>query len=89
VLQPVQRALPSQRLAIAAQHRLQLPRQHRKGRVLVKLVVIVEIFVAQRQTENPLTHQRLDAMLDKPRTAPVREALGKAPRQTQAMVHLT
>ena len=37
--------------------RLQLARQHRKQRIVPQGVVVVEILVAQRQTENPLPNR--------------------------------
>ena len=44
--------------------RLELTRQHRHQRVVAQLVVVVEIFVAERDPEHPLTDQRYDLMLD-------------------------
>ena len=89
VLQPVQRALAGQRRAVAAQLRLQLARQHREGRVLAQLVVVVEVLVAQRQAEDALPDQRLHFMLDVARVAPVAEARREPPHQRQALVHLS
>jgi hypothetical protein len=44
VLDPVQRALAGQRLAVLAPHRLQLAGQHRQGRVPAQFVVVVQVF---------------------------------------------
>jgi hypothetical protein len=75
--------------ASAAQSlRLQLPHQHREARVLAQLVVIVEIFVAQRQAEDALPDQRLHLVLDQARIAPVVEARGEPLHQRQTLVHL-
>ena len=89
VLEAIQRALAGQRLAVGPQHRAQLPRQHRKRRVLAQLVVIVEVFVAQCQAEDALPYQRLDLMLDIARVAPVDEAVGEATHQPEAPVDLS
>ena len=55
VLQAIERALARQWLAVGPQHRVQLARQHRKRRVLARLIVIVEVFIAQRQAEDALS----------------------------------
>ena len=89
VLQAIERALAGQRFAVGPQHRAQLPRQHRKRRVLAQLVVIVEVFIAQRQAEDALPHQGLDLMLDIARVAPIDEAVGKATHQPEAPVDLS
>ena len=88
VLQAIERALARQRFAVRPQHRVQLPRQHRKRPVLAQLVVIVEVLVAQHQAEDPLPHQRLDPVLDVARIAPVGEALGEPTHQSETAVHL-
>jgi len=89
VLQAIERTLASQRIAVGPQHRAQLARQHRQRRVLAQLVVIVEVFVAQRQAEDPLAHQCLDLMLDIARVAPIGEAGAKATHQPDALVDLS
>jgi hypothetical protein len=89
VLQAIERALASQRLAVGPQHRVQLARQHRKRRILAQLVVIVEVFIAQRQAEDALSHQGLDLMLDIARVAPIDEAVGEATHQPEASVDLS
>ena len=75
--QTVQRALARQGLAVGAKRRLQLAGQHRHGRVLAKVVVVDEVFVAQRQAEDALTQQGLQPMFDEPWIAPVGEARGE------------
>ena len=81
-------AFAGQRFAVGPQHRAQLPRQHRKRRVLAQLVVIVQVFIAQRQAEDALPHQGLDLMLDIARVAPIDEAVGEATHQCEAPVDL-
>ena len=49
----------------------------------------VEVFIAQRQAEDALPHQRLDLMLDIARVAPIDEAGGKAAHQPDALVDLS
>ena len=51
--------------------------------------MIVEIFIAQRQAEDALSHQGLDLMLDIARVAPINEAVGKATHQPEAPVDLS
>ena len=86
VLQAIERALASQRLAVSPQHRAQLARQHRKRRVLAQFVMIVEVLIAQSQAEDALSHQRLDRMLDIARIAPIDEASVDLPQQQRAGV---
>jgi hypothetical protein len=57
-LQPVERRFAGERRAILAPGR-QLAGEHRQCRVVAQLVVIDEIFVAQRQRKNPLPDQLL------------------------------
>ena len=71
VLQTIERALASQRLAVGPQHRAQLARQHRQRCVLAELVVIIEVLIAQRQAEDALPDQCVDLMLDIARIAPI------------------
>ena len=47
-----------------------------------------KVLVAQHQAEDPLSHQRLDLMLDVARVAPVGEALGEPTHQPETAVHL-
>ena len=89
VLQAIERALASQRLAVCPQHRLQLARQHRKRRVLAQFVMIVEVFIPQGQPEDALSHQCLDLMLDIARITPIGEAVGEATHQPDASVYLS
>ena len=89
VLQAIERALASQRLAVCPQHRLQLARQHCKRRVLAQFIVIVEVFIPQGQPEDALSHQCLDLMLDIARIAPIDEAASEAAHQPEAPVDLS
>jgi hypothetical protein len=88
VLNTIERALACQSLAVRAQHRSQLPGQRRENWILTQLVVVVEVFIAQHQAEDPLPHHRLDPMLDIARVTPVAEAAGKPTNQPQAAIHL-
>jgi hypothetical protein len=88
VLQPIERALAGQGLAVRPQHRAQLAGKHRERRVLAQLVMIVEVLVAQRQAEDALPHQRLDPMLDISSVAPIGEARGKPAHQPETPIHL-
>src|SRR5205807_207240 len=67
-LEPVECALAGQRRTILATGR-QLAGQHRHGRVVAQLVVVDQVFVAQRQREDPLTDQGFDGVLDQLRRA--------------------
>jgi hypothetical protein len=87
VFEPIERALAGQSLAVGAPLRFQFSRQHRQCRVLAQFVVIVEVLVAQRQAENPLSDQRLHLMLYKLRIAPIRKASGNPAHQVQPAVH--
>ena len=89
VLQAIECALASQRLAVGSQYRPQLARQHGKRRILAQFVVIVEVLVAQRQAEDALPHQRLDLMLDIAGVTPINEAVGQATQQPEASVDLS
>ena len=62
-LQPVQRRLAGDRRAILAPRR-ELARQYRHHRIVPQFVVVVEILVAERDSEHPLTDQGHNLMLD-------------------------
>ena len=75
-LQPVERRLAGHRRAIRTP-RLELARQHRHHRIVAQLVVVVEILVAERDPEHPLTDQRHDLVLDQFRPSLVVKARRK------------
>ena len=75
-LQPVQRRLAGNRRAILAP-RCELARQYRHHRIVPQLVVVVEILVAERDPEHPLTDQGYNLMLDPFRTPLVVKARRK------------
>jgi hypothetical protein len=70
--EPVQRRFARHRRAVAAPG-FQLARQNRHQRVVTKLVVIVQVFVAERDAEQALPDERHDRMLDEPRISRVAE----------------
>ena len=49
--------------------------------------MVVEVLIAQHQTEDPLPNYRLDLMLDIAGIAPVAEAGGKPTHQPEAAIH--
>ena len=51
--------------------------------------MVVQVFVAQCQAEDALSHQGLNLMLDIARVAPIDEAVGEATHQTDAPVDLS
>jgi hypothetical protein len=53
--------------------------QHGHQRIVSQPVMVVEIFVAQRQPKNPLGDQVLDGMLDPLGIAVIGETSGKSP----------
>jgi hypothetical protein len=65
----------------SASARRQLAREHGQNRIVPQLIVVVQVFVAQRQPEHALADQRLDPVLDVRRRALVGEAAGKARHQ--------
>jgi hypothetical protein len=75
-LQPVQRRLAGNRRAILAPRR-ELARQYRHHWIVPQLVVVVEILVAERDSEHPLTDQGRNLMLDIFRTPLVAKAQRK------------
>ena len=72
-LQPVERRLAGHRRAILAS-RLELARQHRHQRIVAQFVVVVQILIAKRDPEHPLTDQRHDLVLDQFRSTARRES---------------
>jgi hypothetical protein len=84
-LKPVERRFAGQRRAILTPRR-QLAGQHRHRRVVAQLVVIDEVFVAQRQRKNPLPDHRPDSVLDQFRRAAVSETFGKPIDQPDRLV---
>ena len=66
-----------------------LPASTAKLEVLAQLVMIVEVLVTQRQSENPLRQQGFEPVFDVDRVAPVIEALREPPYQPEAAIHLS
>ena len=75
-LEPVQRRLARHRRAILSP-RFQLAGEDRHPRVMAELIVIVEVLIAERQSEHPLADQGLDLVLDQLLAAGVPKAGGK------------
>jgi hypothetical protein len=84
-LQPVQRRLTGNRRAILAPRR-ELARQDRHHWIVPQLVVLVEILVAQRDPEHPLTDQGRDLMFDVLRTPLVVKAQRKPVHYTDRSI---
>ena len=80
---PIQRALARQRLV-----QFLPPCQNAEHRVVPQLVVIVEIFVSQRQTVDPLRDQLQDGVLDQVLVPSVEKTPGQTWEQIQALVGL-
>jgi hypothetical protein len=78
--QTAQRRLAGQRRAVAASRR-QLARQRRQHRIVAQLVMVDQVFVAERDADHPLHHQRLDLMFHECRVARIGETSRKSPRQ--------
>ena len=76
----VERRLARRRRAVAAPS-LELARQHRHQRVVTKLVVIVQVFVAERDAEHALPDERGHRVLDEPLVSRVAETSRKPPNQ--------
>ena len=73
MLQTVERArAPARRLGGA----LELAEQHAQNRIAAKLIVVVEVLVAQRQAEDPLRDQSLERR-------PVKSGLRRSPKQAE------
>ena len=83
--EPVQRRLARCRRAVVAPG-FELARQHRHQRVVTKLVVIVQVFVAERDAEHALPDERGDRVLDQPWVSRVAETSRKPSNQTQTSV---
>ena len=75
-LQPVERRLAGHRRAILPS-RFELARQHRHQRIVTQFVVVVQILVAKRDPEHPLTDQRHHLVLNEFRTSHVVKARRK------------
>lgn len=67
----------------------ELPCQDRHHRIVAKLVVVVEIFVAHSQAKHSLPDKHLNPMLDQIRPAAVGKAGGKALDKTNRLVRRT
>jgi hypothetical protein len=64
----------------------ELARQRRHQRVVTKLVVIVEVLVAERDAEHALPDERGDRLLDEPWVSRVAETSRKPPHHIQTPV---
>ena len=80
----IERALAGQRFATVPlaetilSARILFADKHRHQRIVSQLVMVVEIFVAQRQSENPLGDQVADSMLDQFGVTVIGEAIGES-----------
>jgi len=75
-LQSVERRFAGQRRTILAPRR-QLAGQHRQRRVVAQLIVIDQIFVAERNPQDALSNHGADLMLDQIGRAAIGETPGK------------
>src|SRR6266699_3498405 len=82
-LHPVQRAFPRQRFA-----RFLPPRQHAEQRVGPEQLMIVNVFIAQRQAVDPLREHLLNRVFDQLLVAGVEKTLRQARQQIQTAIGL-
>jgi hypothetical protein len=80
--EPVQRALAGQRLVHFA-----LAAEQRKQRIGAQLLVIVEVFVAQRQPEEALSQHLRQLVLDQQGRAAIAEAARQPPQKVDPAIH--
>ena len=80
---PVQRALARQWL-----RQIALAGQHPEQRIVAQLLVIVQVFVAQRQSVNALRQHLVEVMLDPRGVARVGETARHAPEQVDLAISL-
>ena len=78
-LEPVQRGLARHRRAIRAP-RLELAGQHRHRGIMAQLVMVVEVFVSERDAEHALADQRRHR---RARSGPAARASRSSPRSAQ------
>jgi hypothetical protein len=74
-LQPIERALARERRR--RRRETVRPREHGEERIVAQRLVVVQIFVAQRQAVDALPHKRRDRMTDPRRIAIIAEACGE------------
>jgi hypothetical protein len=82
-LQTVQRALAGQRFI-----QFPLAAQQPQQRIIAQLLVIVQVFVAQRQTIDALRKHFRDLVRDQPRRAPIAETARHPAQQLDPAVRL-
>ena len=85
VLQPVERALAGHRRTVRTLG-LELAGQHMEQRVVTKLIVVVQVFIAEREGEHALADQGLDRVLEQSWVAPVGETAGHPTDQPEAAI---
>ena len=76
VLEPVQGALAGERCAALAPGR-ELAGERRQHRIVAQLVVVDQVFVAERDAEDALCHHRRNTVLDLRLDPAIGEAAGK------------
>jgi hypothetical protein len=84
-LQPVQGRFARHRRAVLASG-FKLARQNRHHRVVTKVVVVVQVLVAERDGEHALPDERGDRVLDEPRVSGVAKTSRKPPNHLQASI---
>jgi len=93
-LQPVQSALARQRVTLIAlaatccADGVWLADGGGQQGIIAKIIVIIEIFIALNQAQNPLTDQLVDAVLDKTRITMIDKTLRKSTKYAAAFRQL-
>jgi hypothetical protein len=94
-LQPIERARTRQRkapvpsLLPSLARQISLACQQRQHAVRAQGIVIVQIFIAQRQTINTLRHQLMHAVLDALRIAVIGETRRQPIQRSHTLINLT
>jgi len=86
-LQPVQRRLARQRRTVRAFCR-KFADQNRQHRIVPQFVVVIEVFITQRDADNPLQHHRAHFMLHQFWNPHIGEAASKSFGQPDRPVRL-
>jgi hypothetical protein len=83
--QTIERRFASQRRTIGALG-FELAAEHRQHRVMAQLIMVVQVLIAQRNPEHPLTHQPWHLVHEQIGITIIGEAVGKARHQPDLFV---